>query len=660
MPAPRRSGRSADRIEAPEAPKAAASPAKTTPAKGGAARTLLDLVVTAVTALGDRNGSTLPRIVQYLEANQAEGLAALGLTTSGDDYDGDASNALGRKVAQAVKRGVDTGVLARPKGEAGPVKLAAGPTAASATEGAGRPRRAAATAADAKRKRASLGGDEGASHPTEENEDAEDEEDRKEEEEEEEEEDDDDDDDDEVIREAAQRKRGKGRGNGAAQSKRARAEKPDEDPTGTDEEGVGGRRPVRATRAARAKVAADAAEADDDDDDDDDDAAAREGGDSAKEDVDDSPPSPPKRRRAAAANATATAPKKAAASGTLHGTRPPHPTADATTTVHRSQDAIACAGDGGGARLVCPAVLSDDRTKVDTVLTSWADRYSRNRDNAIAELLTLVLEVRTRTLQRRTRPPLMVAQPLRLPRLACPFAQTAGFEAEVTAAQLRRGEPERVLDAVQASPPEVADYAVLGKDKKAKTLRKQFVAFWTALVGRFASNPAETLLATVSEWLVPMTSATVRSLRHTATVAVLALQTGLARACAALRRDLAVTAQKRGAGKGAAAAAAAAAPATEQEVEAAEAHLEKTWQHLLQTYVAKDAADACTMPRANQVLPRPRRAVSLGRQGGRASVAGRGRGRAPRLHPGAGRVARRLRQVDPGRQDVLPRLGTQR
>jgi len=161
----------------------------------------------------------------------------------------------------------------------------------------------------------------------------------------------------------------------------------------------------------------------------------------------------------------------------------------------------------------------------------------------------------------------------------------------VTTAQLRRGEPERVLDAVQASPPEAADYMVLGKDKKSKTLRKQFVAFWTALVGRFASNPAETVLATVSEWLVPMTSATVRSLRHTATVAVLALQTGLAHACAVLRRDLAVTAQKRGVGKGAAA---AAAPATEQEVEAAEAHLEKTWQHLLQTYDTKDAADAYT------------------------------------------------------------------
>ena len=141
---------------------------------------------------------------------------------------------------------------------------------------------------------------------------------------------------------------------------------------------------------------------------------------------------------------------------------------------------------------------------------------------------------------------------------------------------MRRGEPERVINTLQESPPESTDYAVVSKDKKFKQFRKRFGAIWQAVTRRSVAAPNDRLLATLSEWLVPMTTATIRALRHTATVAVLNIQTGYAGACADLQRELVAATQRASKGRDAGTA----------DREATLARLEDSWADLMKAYVA--------------------------------------------------------------------------
>ena len=211
---------------------------------------------------------------------------------------------------------------------------------------------------------------------------------------------------------------------------------------------------------------------------------------------------------------------------------------------------------------------------METIVEGWAERYAQSKDNGAAELIALALQVRrplegppqSRATDADSQPP----DPTSLS-----VFQAAGYETTFTAAQMRRGEPERVINTLQESPPESTDYAVVSKDKKFKQFRKRFGAIWQAVTRRSVAAPNDRLLATLSEWLVPMTTATIRALRHTATVAVLNIQTGYAGACADLQRELVAATQRASKGRDAGTA----------DREATLARLEDSWADLMKAYV---------------------------------------------------------------------------
>ena len=148
----------------------------------------------------------------------------------------------------------------------------------------------------------------------------------------------------------------------------------------------------------------------------------------------------------------------------------------------------------------------------------------------------------------------------------------------MTALELRRGETARTINALQQNPPDTAEYALVSKDRKLKPFRKQFASLWLAVVRRVVPDPADKLVAALTEWLNPMTTSALRALRHTATVAVLAIQSALATVCAELQRELVTAGQRRPAKP-------RAGGHAEQEAEATVTRLEGLWQQLFTSYV---------------------------------------------------------------------------
>lgn len=130
-----------------------------------------------------------------------------------------------------------------------------------------------------------------------------------------------------------------------------------------------------------------------------------------------------------------------------------------------------------------------------TVTDEWIDRYSENALDAIAELMTFIVN-------------------------------SSGCPESITAEMLRKGDEHDFLDEVVPNLvekfPEVSEYPLISTHKSLKDFTRNFLEFWEVLFNRSKDSVLfqEAFIDTLVSWISSLSSSSVRAFRHTTTVAL--------------------------------------------------------------------------------------------------------------------------------------------
>eukprot|EP01116_Phalansterium_solitarium_P015843 TRINITY_DN353_c2_g1_i1.p1 TRINITY_DN353_c2_g1~~TRINITY_DN353_c2_g1_i1.p1 ORF type:complete len:1267 (+),score=423.60 TRINITY_DN353_c2_g1_i1:30-3830(+) len=213
--------------------------------------------------------------------------------------------------------------------------------------------------------------------------------------------------------------------------------------------------------------------------------------------------------------------------------------------------------------------VSKRAAAVTVVVDEWIKRYEADSQSALAELVNFIIE-------------------------------SAGWTGRVTREQLASDELDTLVgrvitaDYITAG---AADYPLISKKPgPQRKFKANFVEFWQKLVTKLpnrvlyppaaadaAGSPSPSpLLETLSAYLGSFSNLTARPFRHTATVAGLAVISGLVRIASRVRHDADVAVRQQSAErrKGAQATGSSPARAKQQERAAASARLQRQWTSL--------------------------------------------------------------------------------